>query len=328
MLRIGTIGTSTITGKFLDKAKLVPEVLVTAIYSRTIDKARALGEKYGIEKFYDSLEDLAADKEVDAVYIASPNSLHHDQAILMMRAGKHVLCEKPMASNARETEEMFAVAKENNVVLLEAQRTMFDPAFLAVKENLPKLGVIRKGCLEYCQYSSRYDLLMQGQVTNIFDPAFSAGSLQDIGVYCVGTMVDLFGEPENTQGAGVMLPNGIDGCGTILASYPSKVIEVSYSKITRSDAPSQIQGEKGTIYIDPLPAPQKVWIIYTDGTREDIEVPQVNGNMNYEISFFANAVCGKADASYYEKVSVVTAEIIEKTRKQIGLVFPADGAEA
>lgn len=324
MIRIATIGTSMITGRFIRKAAVVPTVKVTAMYSRKIEKAKAIGEEYGVSIYYDDLNKMAKDPQIDAVYVASPNSLHYEQTLLLLRSGKHVICEKSMGSNVRETEEMFRVAKENGVVLLEAMRTLHDPAFQAIKNNLKKIGRIRKACLEYCQYSSRYDYFMAGQLTNIFDPKFSAGALQDIGVYCVGAMVDIFGVPQETNAYAVLLPNGIDGCGTIHASYPGMVAEISYSKITRSDNCSQIQGEKGTIYFEPLANPKRVWITYIDGSKEEIEIPQVDWNMNYEIAFFADAIEGKADASYYERISKEAAKIQQRTREQIGLVFPAD----
>ena len=86
----------------------------------------------------------------------------------MMKAGKHILCEKSVASNMNEAEEMFRTAAENNVILLEAMRSVFDPGMDALKANLNKLGVIRRATVNYCQYSSRYDSFLQGQDHNIF----------------------------------------------------------------------------------------------------------------------------------------------------------------
>ena len=88
---------------------------------------------------------------MEAVYVASPNYAHCAQSIAMMRAGKHVLCEKPMASNAREVEEMLACAREMGVVLLEAMKPIFEPSFAALRDALPALGTLRRASLSYCQ---------------------------------------------------------------------------------------------------------------------------------------------------------------------------------
>lgn len=99
MIPFGIIGTGKITRTFLEAVQSVPELALGAVYSRSLEKAQSFGEEYGAKVFTDSLEDLAADRDVQAVYIASPNCCHCEQAIRMMDAGKHVLCEKPAASN-------------------------------------------------------------------------------------------------------------------------------------------------------------------------------------------------------------------------------------
>ena len=154
-IKFATIGTSKITKTFLSAASNVPGFKLEATYSRNIKNAIEFGTPYNVTKFYDSLKALAEDRTIDAVYIASPNAFHCSQAIQMMKAGKHVLCEKSLASNKKEAEEMFRTAAENNVILLEAMRPVFDPGMDAVKASLNKLGVIRRATLNYCQYSSR-----------------------------------------------------------------------------------------------------------------------------------------------------------------------------
>ena len=164
-IRFATIGTSKITRNFLSAASNVPEFKLEAVYSRNIKNAEEFGNSYGVTKFYDNLTSLAEDSTIDAVYIASPNAFHCSQAIQMMKAGKHILCEKTIASNQKEAEEMFRTASENHVILLEAMRSVFDPGMDAVKANMNKLGVIRRATINYCQYSSRYDSFLQGQDT-------------------------------------------------------------------------------------------------------------------------------------------------------------------
>ena len=126
-------------------------------------EGQGFAAKYADPKVYTDLEAMVQDDEIDAVYIASPNSYHVDQAILCMNHGKHVLCEKPMASNAAEVAAMIEAAKNNDVLLMEALKSTLMPNFKTVRDNLYKLGPIRRYFASYCQYSSRYDAFKQGR---------------------------------------------------------------------------------------------------------------------------------------------------------------------
>ena len=194
-----TIGTSKITQKFLSAAKECEGFKLVAVYSRDIKKAEQFAGEQGAERFYDSLDMLVADKDVEAVYVASPNYMHYKHVMKLLKAGKHVFCEKAIASNNAEAEEMFRTAQERNLVLLEAVRPVFDPGMQAIKNNLYKLGAIRKANISYCQYSSRYDSFKEGQEHNIFSRECSAGALMDIGVYCVHTLLYLLGNAGENQ---------------------------------------------------------------------------------------------------------------------------------
>lgn len=122
-VRFGIIGSNFIVDWFREAAALCPDCELTAVYSRTKERAEMLAREWGVPHAHHTLESLAADETVDAVYIASPNVCHAEQAIRMMEAGKHVLCEKPMAIDAGQLAQMEAAAKANGVVLLEAMRS-------------------------------------------------------------------------------------------------------------------------------------------------------------------------------------------------------------
>jgi predicted dehydrogenase len=124
---------------------------------------------------------MAQSDAIDAVYIASPNSLHFPQTKLFLSHKKHVICEKPLASNIQEVEAAIALARENQVVLFEAFKTASLPNFLLLQQSLPKIGKVRKAFINYCQYSSRYQRYLDGENPNTFNPAFSNGSIMDIG---------------------------------------------------------------------------------------------------------------------------------------------------
>ncbi len=326
MVRFGIIGTNWITERFLQAASKVEDFSLTAVYSRTEEKAVEFAKKYEIQHTYTDLTEFARSQEFDAVYIASPNSLHAEQAILCMTNGKHVLCEKPIASNTKEIEEMMTVAKKHSVVLMEAMKTTLLPNFLQIKESLHKIGKIRRYFASYCQYSSRYDKYKEGIVLNAFKPEFSNGSLMDIGIYCVYPAVTLFGEPNKIQASSYMLESGVDGEGSILLTYDEMDAVIMYSKITDSYIPSEIQGENGSIIIDKIHTPEKVTIRYKNGTEEDITVAQDENSMYYEAKEFVSLVKKnqfESEINSHEN-TLITGRIIEEARRQIGLTFPAD----
>ncbi|MBT2688689.1 Gfo/Idh/MocA family oxidoreductase [Bacillus sp. ISL-47] len=326
MVRFGVVGTNWITEAFLKAADQIEDFQLSAVYSRTEEKAKEFAGKYGVNKIYTDLEAMACSGDIDAVYIASPNSLHAEQAVIFMEHKVHVLCEKPIASNTKELQRMIHSAKENNVLLMEALKSTFLPNFKAVQENLHKIGQVRRYFASYCQYSSRYDAYRQGTVLNAFDPKFSNGSLMDIGIYCVYPLVALFGKPEEVKATGYMLESGVDGEGSIVLKYPDKDAVVMYSKIANSNLPSEIQGEDGNIFIDKINTPEKVEIHYRNGDREDLTKEQMSDSMYYEAKEFIDLIkSGKTESNINSFAnSMIAMEITEEARRQIGVVYPAD----
>ncbi|GGN92618.1 Gfo/Idh/MocA family protein [Saccharibacillus kuerlensis] len=326
MIRFGMVGTNFITERFIEAARQAEGLELTAIYSRTEARAREFANRYGVELTFTDLNEMAASDRIDAVYIASPNSLHAEQAILLLKHGKHVLCEKPMASNAREVREMFAAAEEGGAVLMEAVKTTLLPAFALLRQNLHKIGPIRRYFANYGQYSSRYDAYKEGMVLNAFRPEFSNGALMDLGLYCIYPMVLLFGKPEEIKASAYMLESGVDGEGSLLARYANMDAVVMFSKITDSLAPSEIQGELGSIVIDKISEPRSVQIRYRDGSVEDLSEPAGKPVMTYEIQEFVDVItAGASESSVNSRAcSTTVAEVMEEARKQFGLVFPAD----
>ncbi|GGH75364.1 Gfo/Idh/MocA family protein [Saccharibacillus endophyticus] len=326
MIRFGMIGTNFITERFIDAAQQAEGLELTAVYSRTEDRAQEFANRYGIGLTFTDLDEMAASDRIDAVYIASPNSLHAEQAILFLKQGKHVLCEKPMASNAREVRDMFAAAQESGAVLMEAVKTTLLPSFALLRENLHKIGTVRRYFANYGQYSSRYDAYKEGMVLNAFRPEFSNGALMDLGLYCIYPMVLLFGKPEEVKASAYMLESGVDGEGSLLARYPDMEGVVTFSKITDSHVPSEIQGELGSILIDKISEPRNVQIRYRDGSVEDLSEPAGKPVMTYEIQEFVDVIRSGASESSVNShaCSLAAAEVMEEARQQFGLVFPAD----
>lgn len=326
MIRFGIIGTNWITENFIDAARRIDDFALTAVYSRSELTGSQFAEKHGISNVYTDLERFAASSEWDAVYIASPNSFHSDQAIVCMNNGKHVLCEKPLASNASEVRRMTRAAANNGVVLMEAMKSPFTPNFLVIRDNLHKIGAVRRYFGSYCQYSSRYDLYKSGGTPNAFNPIFSNGALMDLGVYCIYPLVVLFGQPERVQANGFMLDSGVDGAGSLLLSYKDMDAVVQYSKIVDSYASAEIQGENGTIIFDKISRPERVQIRYRDGSVEELTVPQEDNTMFYEVQEFIGLIKKGANESTVNShdISLKVIQIMDEARKQMGLVYPAD----
>ncbi|MFX3634183.1 MAG: Gfo/Idh/MocA family protein [Candidatus Pristimantibacillus sp.] len=327
MTRFGIIGSNFITETFVDAARQAEHVSLTAVYSRSAERAEEYAAKHDIPNTFTDIEAMAQSELIDAVYIASPNSLHAEYAIAFMKQGKHVLCEKPIASNARELREMIKVAQENNVLLMEAMKSTLMPNFQAVQENIHKLGKVRNYYASFCQYSSRYDAYKAGDVMNAFKPELSNGSLMDIGTYCIYPLVVLFGKPDSVKASAVMLESGVDGKGSLILSYGDMEAVAVHSKISHSSFPTEIQGEDANMLIERISQPASVRIQYRDGREDEIvSKPQASNTMVYEIQAFVDLIRNKQYESPINSFanSLIVMEIMDEARKQIGLVFPAD----
>jgi len=334
-LRFGVVGTNFITDWVIAGARQDERFKLTAVYSRKQETADAFAAKHQIPYTFTSLEEMVKSPLIDAVYIASPNFLHASQSILCMKYGKHVLCEKPFASNAREVREMIAASRQYNVTLMEAIKPTLTPNFTAVRENLSRVGVVRRYFSCYCQYSSRYDKFKEGVVLNAFKPELSNGAMMDIGIYTVYPMVVLFGRPQKIDASGIVLSSGADGQGAINFTYEGLNATVLYSKIANSSLPTEIQGEDGNITLDRINIISKVGYISRlqaasgkgpEPVLEDISTVTDKDEYYYEVAEFINLVLsGKRESAVNtHENSLITLEIIDEVRRQLGIVYPAD----
>ena len=243
-VRFGVVGTNFITDWVIAGAAQDSRFELAAVCSRTEARAEEFARRYNIPYRYTSLEEMAASPFIDAVYIATPNALHASQSILAMSYGRHVLCEKPLASNSAEAKAMIEASRRYDVTLMEAMKPTLTPNFRAVLDNFRKVGKVRRYFSSYCQYSSRYDRFKAGEAVNAFRPEYSNGAIMDIGVYTIYPMVVLFGMPDRISASGILLSSGTDGQGSALFRYGDGMeAAVLYSKIADSYLPSEIQGE-------------------------------------------------------------------------------------
>lgn len=323
MIRFGMIGTGKIAEKFWQANRYGKDFELTAVYSRTLERARQFGFQKGQLQYFDDLEAFANSDCIDAVYVASPNCCHYEQVMTLLKAGKHVLCEKPMASNLEQAQEMFAEAEKQNLILLEGMRSIYAPSFQKMIPYMETLGTIRRATLQYCQYSSRYDNYKRGIVENAFKPELSNGALMDIGVYVVSCMIRLFGVPKSIKASGVKLHNGVDGAGTILMEYPDMIGEAIYSKITDSAMPSQIQGEDASMLIQEIENVKDLRIV-RKGVVQSIHFEQSDNILNYETQEFIKMIKTGMGWEKSKEITLETMKVLDEARKQLHIVFPAD----
>lgn len=335
-VRFGIVGTNFISDWVITGGCQDDRFEVTAVYSRKKETAEAFAAKHNIAYTFTSLEEMAASTLIDAVYIASPNFLHASQSILCMSHGKHVLCEKPMASNYIEAQAMTQAARKYGVTLMEAMKSTLSPNFRAVMDNLHRIGVPRRYFAGYCQYSSRYDKLKEGVVLNAFEPTFSNGAMMDIGVYTLYPMIVLFGKPQKIEASGVLLPTGVDGQGAVNFQYDGLNATILYSKIADSYLPSEIQGESGNLLINRINHMDKVEFLArqaassgqgTKPTPENLSVVSDKDGYYYEVKEFIDLVlAGKQESDINShQNSLTTLGVIDEVRHQLGVVYPADG---
>jgi len=314
MIRLATIGTSSITRHLARAVDLVDGIRIGCVHSRDPGRARALALDLGVAATSSDLGRMLSSADVDAVYIASPNSEHGAQARAAIEAGKHVLVEKPAVTGAAEWADLVTAATRTGVVLLEGIRTEYDPGITVVRDSLARLGVIRRVSLRYQKRSARYDQVLAGERVNMFDPGMAGGALMDLGGYCAHALITLFGPPQRAVAAAVPVRSGVDGAGAALAVYPGFVADLSYSKITTSSLPSEIQGEQATLLIDHIASPRILTLQYGDGSSEHLTVPGPQHGLVDEVRRFVHLVESGDDPAQDHARTHQTLQLIDAIR--------------
>jgi len=216
-LRWGLIGTGGIAATFAADLELTESGRVVAVGSRTIERAEAFAERFGVPNRHGSYESLVADDEVDAVYVATPHPMHRADAELALRAGKPVLVEKPFTVNAAEARELVALARERGLFLMEAMWTRFLPHVRRIRELLAEgaLGEIVTVIADHGQWFAE-----DGE-HRLFAPALAGGALLDLGVYPVAFASMVLGPPAEIRCMVTPAFTGVDGQTSMLFGYPS-----------------------------------------------------------------------------------------------------------
>lgn len=327
MINFAVIGTSWITESFIQCAEATRAWKLASVYSRREETAAEFGKKFNVSKTCTDLGGLVQDLDIEAVYIASPNSLHYEQARVMLNGKKHVILEKPATSTSAELDKLFNLAAEQGVFLIEANRHIQEVNFKILQRSLSKLGPIYGASLNYASYSSRYNNVLAGETPNVFSLQYSGGSLADLGVYTITAAVALFGPPKSQTYKPIIIHSGADAGGLIVLDYGSFAVSMHASKCYTSRAPSEIYGQNGTVVVNSVTDIDRVTFVNAKSKQdEELAEKKAELNLQEEAQEFARIIRSKdhAAAKRLEEITRTVTGVMEDLRRQNGIVFDAE----
>lgn len=316
-LRWGIIGAGFIAGKFVNAVTKHTRSRVVAVGSRDRDKAERFAAVNGIPEIRVGYEALVDDPNVDAVYVATPHSLHREHALLALAAGKPVLVEKPFTPNEEQAREVVGAARSAGLLAMEAMWTRFLPHISALRAVIARgeIGEIIHVHADHGQY------FPYQPEHRIYNPDLAGGALLDLGVYPLSFVVDLLGSPRSITSIGAFAQSGVDGQVSILLDYPGRPQATVYTTLWGlTSIAARVTGAEGRIDINgPFLRPASLSVIRRDGARWDFGMELQNG-FQYEIAEFARCVAGGAIEStiltHEDTLRVIS--IMDQVRHQIG----------
>ncbi|GAA0354834.1 Gfo/Idh/MocA family oxidoreductase [Alkalibacterium iburiense] len=304
-LRLGTIGTSQITTQFIEAALHSKHYSLEAVYSRSIEKAEDFKERYEANKAYADWSGFIEDPDIDVIYVASPNSLHFEQAMDALSYKKHLIIEKPMVTSLDEWDDLIEKAQKEECVVVEAARHLFEPNFIKVTEVIQDFPKVYGATLTYSKYSSRYDNVLAGEEPAIFSPTFAGGAANDLGIYVVYAAVKWFGIPDSVQAFSQRIETGVDGKGTAVLRYPSFDVTLHYGKINTSLNHSEVYSSDATLVLDAITGVSQANLV--DARTRDVQTlplePVANNPLEDEAIAFAEVMKDPDSAASRAKVN-------------------------
>lgn len=302
------------------------ELVAIASTPNSIEKVKTMAQEQNIPHYYSCYDELLKDEEIEVMYIASPNHLHYEMCKQALLAGKHVICEKPFTSHVKELEELNRLAKEKNLILLEAISTQYLPNTLKIKEMLNEVGKVKIVTANYSQYSSRYNAFQEGHILPAFDYTKSGGALMDLNIYNIHLMVALFGKPKEVRYQ-ANIEKGIDTSGIITLDYETFKAVLIGAKDCKAPISTNIQGDKGCIHITtPANQLRGFKLLRNDGSEEEYNLQNEEHRMIFEFREFVKII----DKNDYQKAnemmekSLIAMDMATKARQSAGVVFTAD----
>jgi D-xylose 1-dehydrogenase (NADP+, D-xylono-1,5-lactone-forming) len=310
MTNWGVLGAARINQLLLDGAALAEGASVIAIAARDRDRAQAQADAHGIAKVHGSYDELLADPHIDAVYIPLPNALHVDWSVRALQAGKHVLCEKPLARSEGAARRAFTAAREADRLLMEAFMWRHTPQTARLRELLDEQVV---GRLRMVRATFGFSLEREGDVR--LSRELEGGALMDVGCYCVSAARLVAGEPVHVRAEQIVGGDGVDVRLVATMRFPDDVLAVIDCAL---DAPLghrlTIVGEQGELVLDD-PFHARTPVIVHDGRPIDVPFKDAYA---CEIENFSAAIRGEAEPLLGARDAVAQAAAIEALYRSAG----------
>jgi dihydrodiol dehydrogenase / D-xylose 1-dehydrogenase (NADP) len=327
-VRWGILGTGAIARQFFEGLNALPEAEALAVGSRSGTSAEEFAEERGIPRRYASYEELAADPDLDVVYVATPHPFHAANTELCLGAGKAVLCEKPFTVNAVEAERVVGLARERGLFLMEGMWTRFLPLMERVRALISTGGIGEPRILT-ADFGFRAPL---DPASRLFAPDLGGGALLDVGVYCVSLASMVLGQPVRTVGLSHLGETGVDEqAAMILEHEAGRLSNLSIGIRTATPQEATILGTEGYLKIQaPWWRPTTMTISRPGREDETVEAPITGNGFNYEAAEVMRCLDeGRNESGIMpldETLSVMRA--MDDLRAAWGLRYPSEEALA
>jgi predicted dehydrogenase len=327
-VRWGILGTGSIARQFVEGLGTLPDAEVVAVGSRSEATAESFARERGIPRRYASYEDLAADPDVDVVYVATPHPFHAANAELCLGAGKAVLCEKPFTVNAGEAERVVGLARERGLFLMEGMWTRFFPLMGELRRLLSE-GAIGEPRMLTADFGFRDEFDPRSRK---FDPDLGGGALLDVGVYCISLASHLFGAPSEVAGVGHLGETGVDEqAAAILRHEAGRLSVLSFATRTGTPQEATVMGTEGYVKIHSNWWRPKALTLHRPGEEERLVEAPIDGNgFNYEAAEVMRCLReGRAESDVMpldETLSVMRT--MDEIRAAWGLRYPGEEVPA
>jgi predicted dehydrogenase len=318
----GILAPGKMSGKFTRALKLIDQAELYAVGSRDLSRAKQFAEEHGFRKAYGSYEELAADKDVDVIYIASPHTYHYDHTMLCLSNRKAVLVEKAFSINSRETAEMLAEAERQGVFLMEALWPPFQPLYIKTREVLGSGG---PGALIH--------LIARFGLQAVFNPAdrkfnldLGGGSLLDIGIYAVIDALWFMGVPDEVTARATFSPTGSEESVSIIFGYRDGRMATLYSSFrTAAGIGCDLYCENGNLHFSRGRDMSQNLTVALNG-REREEYSFIPEGMGYHYEALEVMKCldeGKTESEIVpHSFTRNLMETLDRIRKSAGIIFP------
>ena len=323
-IRWGILGTGAIARKFAEGLWHVEGAELVAVGSRSSQTADAFATAFGVPRQYSSYHDLAADPDIDVVYIATPHTLHQANSLLCLQEGKAVLCEKPFTVNAREAAAVIDLARERKLFLMEAMWTRFLPLFAKLRELLAQ-GVLGELRLLQVDFGFRAGLNPTGR---LFNPQLAGGALLDVGVYNLSLASLLWGRPAHIYTVAHLGETGVDEQSAVILSYAKGRLATLLSAIrTATPQEALLIGTDGWLKIHaPWWKATAMTLAVAAQEPQLIEVPFAGNGYNYEADEVGRCLrAGRIESAVMpldETLAIMAT--LDEIRRQWGLRYPEE----